>query len=143
MAVINCAIFRAICLATTEAAIRCSYMKGRVTLGNVSCNLSRNVDRKELCHVVKFPSNTDKLHCARRLNLILLSATIAATCLTMILAVARYTLHCATVRATVCFVTPWPPLHTNNNVGLGNKTHCFPRCLVFVLFFNSFILLKC
>ena len=47
-------MFRATCVATAQSGQRCSYMKGGVTLSNVSCNLSQNVDRKELGHIVKF-----------------------------------------------------------------------------------------
>ena len=35
------------------------YMKGGVTLGNVLCDLSCNVDRKGLGHIVKFRANTN------------------------------------------------------------------------------------
>ena len=41
--------------------LRCSDMKGGVTLGNVLCKLSCNVDHKKLGDTVKFRANTNEL----------------------------------------------------------------------------------
>ena len=65
------AIVRATCLATAQSATLQLYERWCYSIGNVQCNLSHNVDRKGLVHIVKFCTKIlspwplqDVLHCA-------------------------------------------------------------------------------